>query len=123
MLYLLQSQLLKQKQLGGLFRRLPPLETIRVSAHWLAAAGFSMLSLGLLTGTLWALRAWEPGWYLDPKVVTSAFAWLVYAVYLYASGVSGWQGRRTTYFLIGGFLAVLIAYYGVTIVAPSRHTF
>jgi ABC-type uncharacterized transport system permease subunit len=123
LLYLLQSQLLKRKHLGGLFRRLPPLEAIRVSAHWLAAAGFSMLTLGLVTGTIWAMRAWESGWYLDPKVVTSFFAWLVYAAYLYASGVTGWRGRRTSYFLIGGFIAVLIAYYGVTMVAPSRHTF
>jgi ABC-type uncharacterized transport system permease subunit len=123
LLYLLQSQLLKRKRLGGLFRRLPPLEAIRVSAHWLAAAGFSMLSLGLLTGTIWAVRAWESGWYLDPKVVTSFFAWAVYAAYLYASGVIGWRGRRTTYFLIGGFIAVLVAYYGVTMVAPTRHTF
>jgi len=122
-LYLIQSQLLKQKRLGGLFRRLPPLEAIRVSAHWLATAGFSMLTLGLLTGTIWALRAWKPGWYLDPKVLTSFFAWLIYAAYLHASTIAGWRGRRTTYFLIGGFIAVLIAYYGVTIVAPSRHTF
>jgi ABC-type uncharacterized transport system permease subunit len=122
-LYLIQSRLLKRKRIKGLFGRLPPLESISVSAHWLAAAGFSMLTLGIVTGMLWATRAWRPGWYLDPKVVTSIFAWLVYAAYLYASAVSGWRGRKTTYFLIAGFIVVLIAYYGVNLVAPGQHQF
>ena len=39
------------------------------------------------------------------------------------SNVSGWRGRRTTYFLIAGFIVVLIAYYGVNLVAPSQHRF
>jgi ABC-type uncharacterized transport system permease subunit len=122
-LYLIQSRLLKQKKVRGIFRRLPPLEAMSVSAHWLAAAGFSMLTLGIVTGIVWATYAWQPGWYLDPKVITSVVAWLVYATYLYASNVSGWRGRRTTYFLIAGFIVVLIAYYGVNLVAPSQHRF
>lgn len=123
LLYLFQTQLLKRKQFGNLLRRLPPLETTRLLAHWLAAAGFAMLTLGIVTGVIWAMQAWKPGWYLDPKVVTSVFAWFVYAAYLYTSAVGGWRGRRTTYFLIGGFIAVLIAYYGVSFVAPSQHAF
>jgi ABC-type transport system involved in cytochrome c biogenesis permease subunit len=122
-LYLIQSRLLKRKRIKGLFGRLPPLESISVSAHWMATAGFSMLTLGIVTGVIWAMRAWRPGWYLDPKVVTSFFAWLVYAAYLYASAVSGWRGRKTTYFLIAGFIVVLIAYYGVNLVAPGQHRF
>jgi ABC-type uncharacterized transport system permease subunit len=122
-LYLVQSRLLKRKQVRGLFRRLPPLEAMSISAHWMAAAGFSMLTLGIVTGIIWATYAWQPGWYLDPKVITSGIAWLVYAGYLYASAVSGWRGRRTTYFLIAGFIVVLIAYYGVNLVAPSQHRF
>ena len=122
-LYLVQSRLLKRKQLRGLFRRLPPLESMSVSAQWLATAGFSMLSLGIVTGALWAVHAWKPGWYLDPKVVASGFAWLVYAAYLYASAVGGWRGRKTTYFLIAGFIVVLMAYYGVNLVAGGQHLF
>ena len=36
-------------------------------------------------------------------------AWGVYAVYLAASVFGGWRGRRTTYFLVGGFAMILVA--------------
>jgi ABC-type uncharacterized transport system permease subunit len=121
--YQVENRLLKRKQLRGVFQRLPPLESISTAAHWLAAAGFSMLTLGLLSGIIGAERNWAAGWLLDPKVLTSFFAWLIYAAYLVMSGIGGWRGRRTTYFLIAGFIAVLIAYFGVNLVAPSRHQF
>jgi ABC-type transport system involved in cytochrome c biogenesis permease subunit len=121
--YQVENRLLKRKQLRGVFQRLPPLDSISTAAHWLAAAGFSMLTLGLLTGIIGAERNWAAGWVLDPKVLTSFFAWLIYAAYLVMSGLGGWRGRRTTYFLIAGFIAVLIAYFGVNLVAPGRHQF
>ena len=121
--YQAESHLLKRKQLRGMFQRLPPLESISTAAHWLAAAGFSMLTLGLLAGVIGAERHWEAGWVLEPKVLTSFIAWLIYAAYLVMSGIGGWRGRRTTYFLIAGFIAVLIAYFGVNLVAPGRHQF
>lgn len=121
--YQAESRLLKRKQLKGVFQRLPPLDTVSTVAHWLAAVGFSMLTLGLLSGIIGAERSWHSGWWLDPKVLTSFFAWLIYAAYLFTSGVAGWRGKRTTYFLIAGFIAVLIAYFGVNLVAPGRHQF
>jgi cytochrome c-type biogenesis protein CcsB len=121
--YQLESGLLKRKQLRGVFRQLPPLDTLSTAAHWLAATGFSILTLGLLSGMIGAERNWQSGWLLEPKVLTSFIAWLIYAAYLITSGIGGWRGRKTTYFLIAGFIAVLIAYFGVNLVAPGRHQY
>jgi ABC-type transport system involved in cytochrome c biogenesis permease subunit len=123
LVYQLESYLLKRKQLKGVFRQLPPLDVISTGAHWLAAAGFSTLTLGLLSGTIGAERNWQSGWLMEPKVLTSFITWLIYAAYLVTSGIGGWRGRKTTYFLIAGFIAVLIAYFGVNLVAPGRHQF
>ena len=60
---------------------------------------------------------------LEPKVLTSFFAWLIYAAYLITSGIGGWRGRRTTYFLIAGFIAVVVDYLGVSLNAPGSHQF
>jgi ABC-type uncharacterized transport system permease subunit len=122
-IYQIESYLLKRKQLRGIFQQLPPLDTLGTAAHWLAAAGFSMLTLGLLSGVIGAETNWKPGWMLEPKVLTSFFAWLIYAAYLITSGIAGWRGRRTTYFLIAGFIAVLVAYFGVNLIAPGSHQF
>lgn len=108
--YLVQSRLLKAKQVRGLVRRLPPLESVATAAHWMATLGFSMLTLGVVSGAIVAPQSWGPGWYLDPRTVTSVVAWLIYAAYLGVSTLLGWRGRRTTYFLIAGFLVVLVAF-------------
>lgn len=109
-IYLLQSWLLKTKQIKGLFSRLPPLESVNTAAHRMAILGFTLLTLGIITGSLVAPNSWGPQWYLDPHTVTGLVAWAIYAAYLGVSSLLGWRGRRTTYFLIAGFLVVLIAF-------------
>jgi ABC-type uncharacterized transport system permease subunit len=109
-LYLVQARLLKKKQIRGFFKRLPPLESLGTGAHWLATAGFSMLTLGIVTGAIAAPQHWGPGWYLDPRTLSSVIAWAIYAAYMAASGPLGWRGRRTTYFLIAGYLVVVLAF-------------
>lgn len=109
-IYLLQSWLLKTKQIKGLFSRLPPLESVNTAAHRVAILGFTLLTLGIITGSLVAPNSWGPQWYLDPHTVTGLVAWAIYAAYLGVSSLLGWRGRRTTYFLIAGFLVVLVAF-------------
>lgn len=108
--YLAQSRWLKRKQSSGLLSRLPPLESVSSAAHLLAIGGFSLLTLGMITGALAAPEKWGPQWYLDPRTVSSLVAWLTYAAYLTTSLVLRWRGRRTTYFLIAGYLLVVIAF-------------
>jgi ABC-type uncharacterized transport system permease subunit len=110
-IYLAQSWLLQHKHLGGAFRRLPPLTTIAESAHLLATVGFTLLTLGVITGVLVAVRQGPGNWYVQLRFLTAFAAWGIYAVYLAASVLGGWRGRKTTYFLIGGFGMVLIAYF------------
>jgi ABC-type uncharacterized transport system permease subunit len=107
--YLVEGRLLKKKQVRGAFHRLPPLESVATAAHWLAAVGFSMLTLGIITGSLVAIHK-GGGWYREPKVVASFVAWLIYAAYMATSSLAGWRGQKTSYFLIGGFAALLVAY-------------
>jgi ABC-type uncharacterized transport system permease subunit len=118
-IYLVQSRLLKTKQIKGFFKRLPPLESVSNAAHWLAVVGFSMLTLGVITGAIAAPHRWGAAWYLDPRTLTSLVAWTIYAAYLTVSMLMGWRGRRTTYFLIAGFLVVLVAF--VFSVALPKH--
>jgi len=107
--YLIQSALLKRKQLKGAFRRLPPLESSATAAHWLAGIGFWMLTVGIITGSIVAMKVGAPDWYLEPRFIISLVAWTIYAIYVVASSLGGWRGRKTTYFLIGGFAVLVVA--------------
>jgi ABC-type uncharacterized transport system permease subunit len=55
------------------------------------------------------MKVGKSDWYLEPRFITSIVAWLVYAAYMAASSLAGWRGRKTTYFLIGGFAFLLVA--------------
>jgi ABC-type transport system involved in cytochrome c biogenesis permease subunit len=80
------------------------------------------LSLGILTGFIWASRAWEGSWELDPKIVASIVTWLIYLI-LFSTRLSGsWRGRRAAYVAILGFAAMMVTFLGVSFVS-GQHGF
>jgi ABC-type uncharacterized transport system permease subunit len=119
-LYLVQERLVKKKQIDGVSRRLPPLDILDRAEHRFLLAGFPLLTLGIITGTLWARRV-EMGATAD--VLRAAFGyvtWLVIAAVLYLRAAAGWRGRRAAYGTIAGFgFAVLVLVLYLTRAAPA----
>ena len=48
-----------------------------------AKFGYFMLTLGMLLGYPWALQAWGPNWWWDPKICSSIMMWAVFSTYLH----------------------------------------
>ena len=112
-LYLVEERRLKRKKLAGLFARLPPLDALERAEHRLLLAGFPLLTVGILTGTLWAERI-EAGNPADVwRAVFGYVTWLTFALVLLLRASAGWRGRRAAYGTIAGFgfsLVVLLIY-------------
>jgi len=112
-LYLVQENLLKKKRIDGVFRRLPPLDVLDRAEHRFLLGGFPLLTIGIITGTLWARRV-EMG--APSEVLRAVFGyttWLVIAAVLFLRAAAGWRGRRAAYGTLAGFgfaLVVLILY-------------
>jgi ABC-type uncharacterized transport system permease subunit len=109
--YLVQNKLLKSKRLKGMFRKLPPLETDDAIGFYLAAIGFPLLTLGIITGIVGVETAqlrMQISW---DKVTAAVATWIVYGAYLWAHGASGWRGKRANWILVIGaaFIAVTLA--------------
>jgi ABC-type uncharacterized transport system permease subunit len=108
-LYLIQERLLKRKHIDGLFRRLPPLDVLDRAEHRFLLAGFPLLTIVIITGTLWARRV-EMG--VPGEVTRAVFGyvtWLVIASVLFLRAAAGWRGRRAAYGTLAGFgLAVVV---------------
>ena len=85
--------------------------------------GFFLLTLGILTGAVWAESAWGRYWSWDPKETWSLITWLIYAGMLHARLVRGWQGKRIAMLAVGGFMAVLFTYFGVSFLLPGLHAY
>jgi ABC-type transport system involved in cytochrome c biogenesis permease subunit len=65
-----------------------------------------------MLGALWGSIAWGRYWGWDPKETAALVTWLIYAGYLHARVLRGWQGVRTAGLLLLGFAAVLFTFYG-----------
>jgi cytochrome c-type biogenesis protein CcsB len=84
--------------------------------------GFIFLSLGIITGSVWANFAWGSYWSWDPKETWSLITWLIYAALLHARLVRGWRGKRIAVMAIVGFVSVLFTYLGVNYL-DSLHSY
>lgn len=52
-------------------------------SYKIVAFGFPFLTLGLVTGAVWANKAWGTYWSWDPKETWSLITWLIYLGYLH----------------------------------------
>ncbi|PIE71258.1 MAG: c-type cytochrome biogenesis protein CcsB [Deltaproteobacteria bacterium] len=102
--------------------RLPSMDALDELMHQLVAFGFIFLTLGIITGAIWANSAWSRYWSWDPKETWALITWFVYAIMLHVRLVRGWQGRRIAVFSIVGFAAVLFTYFGVNYL-PGLHSY
>jgi cytochrome c-type biogenesis protein CcsB len=109
-MYLIQERELKSKKPRSFYHRLPPLETIDDLAYKSLTIGFPFITLGIISGALWASSVWGPAWPLDPKIALSFVTWLIYLTLVFARWSVGWRGRKAAYFAIAGFLAIVVTW-------------
>jgi cytochrome c-type biogenesis protein CcsB len=122
-MYLLQEHYVKSKHLGGIFGRLPSLQTLDVLNYKLITLGFPLLTLAIISGSLWAESAWGSYWRWDPREVWSLTTWFIYAIILHARLVAGWRGRRAAILSIMGFLLILVTFFGIKLLRKGLHVF
>ena len=117
--------LFKQKKTGGktgLFNHFPDYSTLDELTHQMVTLGFLFLTVGIITGAVWANSAWGSYWSWDPKETWSLITWFVYATLLHARMMRGWEGKKIAYLSIIGFLAVMFTYFGVNLL-PGLHSY
>lgn len=122
-MYLLQESEIKRKRFGLFYTRLPSLEALdNLNQHCLAV-GFPLLTLGIITGSIWGKQAWGSYWQWDPKETWSLITWLVYAALLHQRFRVGWRRRRAAIMTIIGFGAALFTLWGVNFLLKGLHTY
>jgi cytochrome c-type biogenesis protein CcsB len=122
-MYLIQEHQLKAKKMGAIAKRLPSLNLLDDLSYLSLKFGFPLLTLGIITGAVWAEYAWGRYWNWDPKETWSLITWLLYAALLHQRLTVGWRGRKAAIMAIIGFLAVLFTFLGVNLLLPGLHTY
>jgi len=89
-----------------------------------AKLGYFLLTLGMLLGYPWALKAWGPNWWWDPKICSSIMMWAIYSTYLhtrlYANKPVMWYFSSVLGIVC--FLAMIFTFL-TSFFFPGEHTF
>jgi cytochrome c-type biogenesis protein CcsB len=98
-------------------------ETLDNLSYRVIGLGFPLLTIGIISGAVWANEAWGAPWSWDPKETWALITWLVFAAYLHARITRGWQGRRPAYLAAAGFMVVWVCYLGVNLLGKGLHSY
>jgi cytochrome c-type biogenesis protein CcsB len=122
LIYLFQEGRLKSRRGAWLLRRLPSLEQLDRLNYRCLVWGFPLLSLGIITGGIWAANTWGHFWSGEAREVLSLITWLVYAGLLQFRLTGGLRGRRAATLTIVGFTLVVVSYVSISLFnLPGRH--
>jgi cytochrome c-type biogenesis protein CcsB len=120
-LYILQEKAIKTRSHGFFYKRLPSLELLDTTGYACIVTGFTLLTLGLITGMVYAKSIWGSFWTWDPKEVWSAVSWLLYAALLHQRITIGLRGRKAAIMAIIGFVVLLFTFLGVNLLLQGHH--
>jgi cytochrome c-type biogenesis protein CcsB len=120
-LYLFQENSIKKKKNRFVLKRLPSLDLLDSTGYACIVLGFTMLTLGLITGLVYAKTIWGRFWSWDPKEVWSGISWLFYAVLLHERLTVGWRGRKSAIMAIAGFAVLVFTFLGVNFLMEGHH--
>ena len=111
------------KARGFLDQHIPDREKLDLISYRSVSLGLLFLTFTIVTGAIWAERAWGSYWSWDPKETWSLITWIIYAIYLHLRIRRGWQGRSAAIFAAIGFACVLFTYVGVNTFLPGIHSY
>jgi cytochrome c-type biogenesis protein CcsB len=125
--YYAERRLAKQSQPPGAVARwlgaLPSLPQLDVIVYRAVAIGLPLISIGIITGAMWAKEAWGAYWQWDPKETAALFSWIIYLAYMHLHTRHAWRGLRTNWVSVIGFVSIIFCYLGVNIWISGLHSY
>nr|UDY69596.1 cytochrome c heme attachment protein [Kelloggia chinensis] len=85
--------------------------------------GFLFLTVGILSGAVWANEAWGSYWNWDPKETWAFITWTIFAIYLHTRTTRKTQGSNSAIVAFIGFLIIWICYFGVNLLGIGLHSY
>lgn len=102
---------------------LPSLARLDMLTYRIVAVGLPLLTVGIITGAMWANEAWGAYWQWDPKETAALLSWIVYAAYMHLHTRNSWRGERSAWVNLFGFATIVFCYLGVNIWISGLHSY
>ena len=110
LMYLMQEKRLKSHSMGGLFRRMPDLDTLDGIYYGALVFGFLLITVGIVSGFIWSKSIY--GSFLGPNPLTVfpiIVVWSVYGLLVLGRYLFGWRGHQIALLGTIGFAAAIVA--------------
>ena len=122
--YLVPSTLQQQQNFSSVDpSKIALLQTVDIWSYRIIGLGFPFLTIGIISGAVWANEAWGSYWSWDPKETWALITWLVFAIYLHSRLLKGWQGQKAAILGSVGFFVIWICYLGVNFLGKGLHSY
>jgi cytochrome c-type biogenesis protein CcsB len=99
------------------------LQTVDIWSYRIIGLGFPFLTIGIISGAVWANEAWGSYWSWDPKETWALITWIVFAAYIHARLSKGWVGEKAALLGSLGFIVVWICYLGTNFLGQGLHSY
>ncbi|GAB1819189.1 c-type cytochrome biogenesis protein CcsB [Herbidospora sp. RD11066] len=103
--------------------RLPSRADLERVTHRVIVIAFPIWTFAVISGALWADKAWGRYWGWDPKEVWAFITWVAYAAYLHARATAGWKGKAAMIVSLIAFACLMFNLVGVNIFIGGMHSY
>lgn len=111
LMYLLQENFLKSKRFNPIYHKLPSLDLLDRWNQKMILVGFSLFTLGIISGALWSQYSFGSFWSSNnPKLVLSLGTWFFYLIVLHGRITIGWRAKKAAHLAILGFVGAILIF-------------
>ena len=122
-LFLLLYKNLKANKFGLIFNRLPSLEILEKLSFYSLVIGFVLLTIAIVIGIVWLPSAFPHFSYGDPKLVGTAFVWIIYGTGITSKFIANWYGKKIIIFSLCGFVLAMLSLVLTSTLGNTFHAF
>nr|YP_010290228.1 cytochrome c heme attachment protein [Passiflora cirrhiflora]ULO25999.1 cytochrome c heme attachment protein [Passiflora cirrhiflora] len=108
------------------FRNYYRFQLIQQLDNWsyrILSIGFIFLTVGILSGAVWANETWGSYWNWDPKETWAFITWVIFAIYLHTRTNKNLEGFSSAIVAAIGFIIIWICYFGVNLLGIGLHSY
>nr|YP_009862923.1 cytochrome c heme attachment protein [Spathodea campanulata]QKD76299.1 cytochrome c heme attachment protein [Spathodea campanulata] len=105
------------------YYRLQLIQRLDYWSYRIISLGFIFLTIGILSGAVWANEAWGSYWSWDPKETWAFITWIVFAIYLHTRTNRKRKGTNSAIVASIGFFIIWICYFGVNLLGIGLHSY
>ena len=123
LIFLGEERLLRNRKLGNMVWRLPPLELLERMSQSSVLVGLVSIAIGTTLGFVTVDSLGGQYSYLDPKYLITLLVLVLYAAYFFLARTTAWRGARASRLCIFNFVIVVLSFTVVNLYLSHSHRY